>query len=65
MLLMTCEQVNPRRSYCLVIKVRYAVVPREASDALLDNFYGLVKCMAMQREPSESKMISVAKHRDW
>lgn len=65
MFLMTCEQVNPRSGDCLVINMRYTVVPRETSDALSDNFHGFMKCVAVQREPSESKMISVAKHRGW
>jgi hypothetical protein len=65
-LLMSCEQVNPRPGECLVIDVLDAMVPREAPDALSDNFHGLMKwVVVMEGEPSESKMISVAKHREW
>ena len=65
MLLMTCEQVNPGSGYCVVIDVGHAMVPREALDALSDNFHRLIEWAAMQGEPSEPKMISVAKHQDW
>ena len=65
MLLMTCEQVNPRSGYCLVIDLRHPMVPRETTDARSDNFHRLIEWVTMQGEPSEPKMISVAKHRDW
>jgi hypothetical protein len=41
------------------------VMGRETSDALPDDVYRFMKSVTMQRKPSETKMISVAKHREW
>ena len=61
---MACEEMDPGLRHGLVEDMSHFVVRRETSDTLADDLQRFIEVVAMEREPRQSQMIAVAKHRE-